>query len=59
MENIKAFIMVRDERGRNMNKSKANDISQGFSLRIFLPNGTPDILKIIEKSNWKGQMPLV
>ncbi|MBC7348460.1 MAG: GIY-YIG nuclease family protein [Candidatus Aminicenantes bacterium] len=38
-----------------MNKSKANDVSQGFSLRIFMPDGNPDGLKIIEKSNWTGQ----
>jgi hypothetical protein len=26
----------------------------GFSLRIFLPNGSPDGLCRVEKSNWIG-----
>jgi hypothetical protein len=26
-----------------------------FTLRIFLPDGTPDGLRIIEKSNWSGR----
>ena len=26
----------------------------GFSIRIFLPDGTPDGLKLVEKSNWSG-----
>jgi len=25
-----------------------------FSIRIFLPDGTPDGLRIIERSNWTG-----
>jgi hypothetical protein len=29
--------------------------SQGFSVRIFIPSGKPDGLRIIEKSNWIGQ----
>jgi hypothetical protein len=29
--------------------------SQGFSVRIFIPSGNPDGLRIIEKSNWIGQ----
>ena len=29
--------------------------SQGFSVRIFIPSGDPDGLRIIEKSNWIGQ----
>jgi hypothetical protein len=29
--------------------------SQGFSVRIFIPSGNPDDLRIIEKSNWVGQ----
>ena len=27
----------------------------GFTLRIFIPNGDPEGLRIIEKSNWTGQ----
>jgi hypothetical protein len=27
----------------------------GFSIRIFLPDGTPEGLKIVEKSNWTGR----
>ena len=27
----------------------------GFSVRIFIPNGEPEGLRIIEKSNWTGQ----
>lgn len=26
----------------------------GFSIRIFLPDGNPDSIKIVEKSNWTG-----
>ncbi|MFN3327112.1 MAG: GIY-YIG nuclease family protein, partial [Bryobacteraceae bacterium] len=29
--------------------------SQGFSVRIFIPSGNPDGLRIIEKSHWIGQ----
>ncbi len=28
--------------------------SKPFSIRIFLPNGEPDGLRIVEKSNWTG-----
>ncbi len=28
---------------------------QGFSVRIFIPGGDPEGLKIVEKSNWTGQ----
>jgi hypothetical protein len=28
---------------------------RGFSLRIFLADGTPDGLRIVEKSNWTGR----
>jgi hypothetical protein len=28
---------------------------QGFSVRIFIPDGEPEGLKIVEKSNWTGQ----
>ena len=28
---------------------------RGFSINIFLPDGTPDGLKIVEKSNWTGK----
>jgi len=27
---------------------------QGFSVRIFIPSGDPDGLRIVEKSNWTG-----
>src|SRR5688500_5590555 len=29
--------------------------NKGFSIRIFLPEGAPDGLRIIEKSNWSGR----
>ena len=29
--------------------------SMGFSVRIFMPSGEPEGLRIIEKSNWTGQ----
>lgn len=29
--------------------------NKGYSLRIFLPDGTPDGLRIVEKSNWTGR----
>jgi hypothetical protein len=28
---------------------------RGFSLTIFVPDGTPDGLRIVEKSNWNGR----
>ena len=28
---------------------------QGFSIRIFLPGGDPEGLRIVEKANWSGQ----
>src|SRR4051794_18483171 len=28
---------------------------RGFSIRIFLPDGTPDGLRVAEKSNWTGR----
>lgn len=28
---------------------------RGFSLRIFLPDGSPDGLRVVEKSNWTGR----
>jgi len=28
---------------------------QGFSVRIFIPTGEPERLRIVEKSNWTGQ----
>lgn len=30
-------------------------MSRGFSVRIFLPDGEPEGLRIVEKSNWSGQ----
>jgi hypothetical protein len=29
--------------------------SPGFSIRIFIPSGEPEGLRIVEKSNWTGQ----
>jgi hypothetical protein len=29
--------------------------SAGFSVRIFIPSGDPEALRIVEKSNWTGQ----
>ena len=29
--------------------------AQGFSVRVFLPSGDPEGLRIVEKSNWSGQ----
>jgi len=29
--------------------------TRGFSVRIFIPTGEPEGLKIVEKSNWTGQ----
>ena len=29
--------------------------SLGFSVRIFIPTGEPEGLRVIEKSNWTGQ----
>jgi len=28
---------------------------RGFSVRVFMPDGTPDGIRIIEKSNWTGK----
>lgn len=27
---------------------------RGFSIRIFLPDGSPEGMKVVEKSNWIG-----
>lgn len=32
----------------------SNDRKRGFSLRIFLPDGSADGIRIVEKSNWTG-----
>ena len=29
--------------------------TQGFSVRVFIPSGDPEGLRIVEKSNWSGQ----
>ena len=34
--------------------SVSRDRSRAFSVRLFLPGGDPDGVKIIEKSNWTG-----
>jgi hypothetical protein len=31
----------------------------GFSIRIFIPDGEPDGIRIVEKSNWTGQAIVV
>lgn len=31
-----------------------DDMSRAFSIRIFLPDGVPDGLRLVEKSNWTG-----
>lgn len=33
----------------------SNQVRRGFSIRIFLPDGTPDGLRVVEKSNWTGR----
>lgn len=30
-------------------------VGRGFSVRIFIPSGEPEGLRIVEKSNWTGQ----
>jgi len=30
-------------------------MATGFSVRIFIPSGEPEGLRIVEKSNWTGQ----
>ena len=39
--------------------SSLNDtlMNRPYSIKIYLPDGTPDGLKIIEKSNWNGKCP--
>jgi hypothetical protein len=34
---------------------EGNEPMSGFSLRIFLPDGSPDGLRLVEKSNWTGR----
>lgn len=29
--------------------------TKGFSVRIFIPSGEPEALRLVEKSNWTGQ----
>lgn len=29
--------------------------AQGFSVRVFIPSGQPEALRIVEKSNWTGK----
>ena len=31
------------------------DAKRSFSVRIFLPGGEPEGLRVVEKSNWTGQ----
>jgi len=44
---------------KKIRKTKESSLLSGFSLRIFMPDGNPDGLKIIEKYNWTGQVPLM
>lgn len=32
-----------------------NTSKRGFSIKIFIPDGTPEGLKVVEKSNWTGR----
>ena len=34
-------------------------MTRPFSIRIFLPGGDPDGLRVVEKSNWTGVYFLV
>ena len=34
--------------------SSSGDDSRGFTVRLFIPSGNPDGVKIVEKSNWTG-----
>jgi len=34
--------------------SASNSKRRGFSVRVFLPDGDPDGIKVVEKSNWTG-----
>ena len=36
-------------------KSADTAAKRGYSIRIYLPDGTADGLKIVEKSNWSGR----
>ena len=31
------------------------NVKRGFSIRVFLPEGTPEGLRLVEKSNWTGR----
>ena len=43
-------------RGKRKLKGKSKVAEQlGFSVRIFIPTGEPEGLRVIEKSNWTGQ----
>ncbi|MCB9869690.1 MAG: GIY-YIG nuclease family protein [Planctomycetes bacterium] len=41
--------------GRHRRRLPRSDRDPPYTIRIFLPDGTPDGLKLIEKSNWTGQ----
>ncbi len=36
------------------NTMKSTPTRRGFSVRLFLPDGDPDGVKVVEKSNWTG-----
>ena len=36
-------------------KSADTAAKRGYSIRIYLPDGTADVLKIVENSNWSGR----
>ena len=33
----------------------AENMTRGFTIKIFVPNGSADGLRIVEKSNWSGR----
>ena len=40
---------------RDQKATSDNNQRWGFSVRIFVPSGEPEGLRVIEKSNWTGQ----
>lgn len=33
----------------------AENMTRGFTIKIFVPDGSADGLRIVEKSNWSGR----
>ena len=48
------LLSGRRRAGEFQKRGKQERGMRGFSIRIFLPDGVPDGLRIIEKSNWTG-----